>query len=252
MRKAGPDVDFNNVSTYQCSILFSNMGSINRKSEFRKAENMYKPVSPNEKFTNDPQLSRLKEFWGNNYAHVILTAEAASLPTDPNKLHTDCGLVGRHSSSSNDLSVHARINSSRYIRLLWESDDDRNGHGAIFEVKFGRTSVRAVRESRERSAEELFADLESGASALEGSDLCPTGEPFEPSASCIYDTKKRQLVTRSGLPRQRCCVCHLHHKRAKNSPAAVREFSKTALQQVCHIKVDVIAGDANDAAYKYF
>ena len=64
--------------------------------------------------------------------------------------------------------------------------------------------------------------------------------------------KKRQLVTRSGLPRQRCCVCHLHHKRAKNSPAAVRELSKTALQQVCHFKVDVIVGDANAAAYKYY
>ena len=32
VRKAGPDVDFYNVSTYQCSILFSNMGSFSRKS----------------------------------------------------------------------------------------------------------------------------------------------------------------------------------------------------------------------------
>ena len=63
-------------------------------------------------------------------------------------------------AKSNDLSVHARIDSSRYIRLLWESDDDRNGHAAIFEVKFGKTSGRAVKESRERSAEQLLADLE--------------------------------------------------------------------------------------------
>ena len=34
-------------------------------------------------------------------------------------------------------------------------------------------------------------------------------------------------------------------------PAAAREFFKTALQQVCHFKVDVIAGDANAAAYKH-
>ena len=40
VRKAGPDVDFYNVSTYQCSILFNNTGSFNRKSEFRKAENI--------------------------------------------------------------------------------------------------------------------------------------------------------------------------------------------------------------------
>ena len=53
-----------------------------------------------------------------------------------------------------------------------------NGHAAIFEVKFGKTSERAVRESRERSAEQLLADLESVASAVEGSDLGPTEDPF--------------------------------------------------------------------------
>ena len=95
-------------------------------------------------------------------------------------------------------------------------------------------------------------DLESVASAVEGSDLGPTEDPFEPTASCIYDTNKRQLVTGSGLPRPRCCKRHLHHKQAMNSPAAVREFVKTVLQQVYHFKADVIAGDANTAAYKYY
>ena len=71
VRKAGSDVDLYNVSTYQCSILFNNMGS-------------FKPFLPQEKFniSDDPQLSPLREFWGNNYAHVILTAEADSLPKD--------------------------------------------------------------------------------------------------------------------------------------------------------------------------
>ena len=32
MKKAGPDVNLYNVSTYQCSILFNNVGSFNRKS----------------------------------------------------------------------------------------------------------------------------------------------------------------------------------------------------------------------------
>ena len=36
------------------------------------------------------------------------------------------------------------------------------------------------------------------------------------------------------------------------SPAAVRQLFKTVLQQVCHFKVDVIAGDANAAAYKQY
>ena len=33
------------------------------------------------------------------------------------------------------------------------------------------------------------------------------------------------------------------------SPAAVREFFETVLQQVRHFKVDVIAGNAKAAAY---
>ena len=107
--------------------------------------------------------------------------------------------------------------------------------------KFGKTSERVATEWRERSAEQLFADLESVASAVEGSDLGLTEDPFEPTSSCFYDTKKRQLVTRSGLPRLRCCEYHLHHKPAMNS---------LALQQVYHFKVHVIAGDANAAAFK--
>ena len=79
-----------------------------------------------------------------------------------------------------------------------------------------------------------------------------TDDPSEPTARCINDTKKRQLVTRSGLPRLRCCVCHIHHKCAMKSRAAARELLKTVLQQVCHFKVDVSAGDANAAAYKYY
>ena len=126
VRKTGPDVDLYNVSTYQCSILLNNMGSFNRKSEFRQAENIDKPISSNEKFnvTNDPQLPLLTAFWRNNKAHVILTADADSLPTDGRKLLNDHGLVGCHSSKSNDLSVHARNGSSGYIRLLWKSDVD--------------------------------------------------------------------------------------------------------------------------------
>ena len=65
------------------------MGPFSRKSEFRKA------VSPNDKFnvTSDPQLSLLREFLRNNYAYVILTAEADSLPTDEKELLDDYGLV---------------------------------------------------------------------------------------------------------------------------------------------------------------
>ena len=67
---------------------------------------------------------------------MISTGEAESLPTEAKELLHDYGLVGCHSSKSKDLSVHARIDSSGCIRLLWESDvGNRNGHAAIFELK---------------------------------------------------------------------------------------------------------------------
>ena len=120
MREAGPDVDLYNVSTYQCSILFNDMGSFNRKSEFRRVENTHKRVSPQEKFnfTDDRRLSLLREFWGNNYAHVILKEEADSLQTDEKELLDDYGLVGCHSIRSNDLAVRASTDSTGYVHLL--------------------------------------------------------------------------------------------------------------------------------------
>ena len=75
------------------------MGSFHKESEFRKAGNIDKPISSREKFnvTNDPHLSLLTEFWGNNHAHVILTEEADSLPTDANKLTQKLWLCGMSS-----------------------------------------------------------------------------------------------------------------------------------------------------------
>ena len=58
VRKAGPDVNLKNVPTNQCSILFINMGSFNRKSEFRKPENLNKPIAKGEKY-NITDLSLL-------------------------------------------------------------------------------------------------------------------------------------------------------------------------------------------------
>ena len=57
------------------------MGSFSRKSEFRKSQNLSNPIAQNERY-NVTNLSLLREFWENNYANVIMTAEADSLPTD--------------------------------------------------------------------------------------------------------------------------------------------------------------------------
>ena len=122
VRKTGTNVELFNVPTYQCSIFFNKMGSFNQMSDFRKRENLNKPVAKSEKY-NITDLSLLPEFWRNNYAHVIMTAEADSLTTDTKQLLEDYGLVGCHSKRRNYLSVHARIDSTRYVRLLWESSE---------------------------------------------------------------------------------------------------------------------------------
>ena len=97
-------------------------------------ENVGKPLTTKkEKYTvvTDHSLSLLREYWGNNYAHDIIAAEADDLPQNEEELLKQYGLVGCHSTRSRDLPVHARIDSTGYVRLLWESDDDQNGHAAI-------------------------------------------------------------------------------------------------------------------------
>ena len=97
---------------------------------------------------------------------MILTAEADSSPTDEKKLLEDYGLTGSQASRSNDLSGHTKFDSSGHVRLLWESNEnDKNGHAAIFEVKFYfKTGVTT--DSRERTAGSLFDTLESVALAV--------------------------------------------------------------------------------------
>ena len=86
---------------------------------------------------------------------------------------------------------------------------------------------------------------------MEGSDLSITERDFVPTARWITDTKKRQLVTRSGLQRLLCCVFCVVSSKAMTAPAIVRWFFETLLQQVHTFKVDVMAVVANGAAYKY-
>ena len=77
-------------------------------------------------------------------------------------------------------------NSSGYVCLFWESDDDKNGHAAILEVKFGEKTEGATTESRERTAESLFDNLGSVALVVEGSDFGTTEDRFEPTARCNW------------------------------------------------------------------
>ena len=70
VRKKGKDVELFNVSTYQCSILFNIFGSFNRKGQFRKPENLNKPITYGENF-NITELSRLKEFCRETLTHML-------------------------------------------------------------------------------------------------------------------------------------------------------------------------------------
>ena len=162
--------------------------------------------------------------------------------------------MGCHSSRSSDLSVNARNDSTGYVRLMCESreEDDKLTLAAISQVKFGKKAEEAITDSRDRTPDTFFTDVESVALAIEGSDVNITEDSFVPAAKCIQDTKERQLVTRSGLQRLRCCVCHLHHEQAMEAPYRVRQFFRTVLQQVHRFKVDVIAGEADAAAYKNY
>ena len=134
-------------------------------------------------------------------------------------------MVGCPSARCNYLSVYARINSTGYVRLLWESNfgEDKGSHAGIFEVKFGQKSQESLTDSRERTAETLSRDLEYVAEVLEENE---TRSNLKPTADCPRNTREKQLVTRSGLPRIRCCVCQIHHERAMNAPGSVRKFLK--------------------------
>ena len=90
-----------------------------------------------------------------------------------------------------------------------------------FEIMIGKKIERTFTETRDLLTELLFDTLESVAFVVEGNDLGASEDCFQPTTSCINDTRKRQLVIRLGLSRLRCCVFHLHHKWAMGSPAAV-------------------------------
>ena len=45
---------------------------------------------------------------------------------------------------------------------------------------------------------------------------------------------------------------HLHHEQAMRAPYRVRQFFSKVLKKIQHYRVDVLAGDANAAAHKYY
>ena len=146
-----------------------------------------------------------------------------------------------------------KTDSTGYVRFLWESIGKATefSYASIFDVKIGQKPERAFADLREKTVDTLLSDLGTVALVIEGSDLSMTEDNSVPTARCIQDTKKRELVTGSNLQRLRCCVCHFHHEQALRALYRVRHFFEKVLKKVRHYRVDVVAGDATAAAYRY-
>ena len=65
-----------------------------------------------------------------------------------------------------------------------------------------RRQTEHLKHRASDSAEQLFNGLESVPFVAESSDLGSSEDCFEPTASCINDTNRRQLVTRSALSKE--------------------------------------------------
>ena len=111
-----------------------------------------------------------------------------------------------------------------FIVLRIIGEENEFSHAAIFDVKFCKKPEKVVTDSRGRTTDALFMNLESVAWAIQSSNLSITEDNFVPSARCFQDTKKRQQVTRASFQRLRCCVCHIHHEQAMRAPYRVRQF----------------------------
>ena len=209
--------------------------------EFGGPENLNKPFTRSEMF-HVADVSLLKEFCRNDYAHVIKTAEAYSLPTDAKQSFENYGLVGCHSSKSNDLSVHAGIDSTGYIRLLWESNEynDKRTHAAIFKVRFGS---KAKDFSQICESEQLMRftmtwsllhwPLKVQIPMSVRTALCLRQKVFKTPREGNW--WKDQVFKDNDV-----AWCHLHHKHAMIAPAIVWQVlldstsTNTPLQGWCH------------------
>ena len=175
----------------------------------------------------------LTQFWGQNYGHVLLTAEAGTLPMDKDFLLKEFGLHGQHSSQEY-LACHAKLGEGGYIRLVWETDVngtefDPKGRNtaAIFEIYFGKEAD----------------DCQSGRGQSLGHGSSSNQQTTDP--------RERTCLRRAGLRKVRACVLHLNYMEAKK-PKNARDWLCFVFRQCMEHGVDIIAGDANSAASTFY
>ena len=200
-----------NMSTYQCSILFNNMGSFIQKSEFRKPENLNTSLSPKVKSS----MSRNCHFSENSAETTtrIWYWQQRPTVTDRRKAVVWGLCFGGMPLKQKQWSVSPRKNwfhrlCSSPSEMKWRKTT--NVHlqrwDALYWPRLCCFSPWRYWPQHHRVQFRAHGKLNSR----------PQGE---------------QLVTRSGVHRVRCCVCHLHHEQAMKAPYRVPHFFAKVFQE---------------------
>ena len=239
VRNIGKDVELFNVSTYQYSIFFNNLGSFQSEEwipEAREPEGAnYQGCRIQYRWSVATQGNFGKQLCScyldgrggqiaNRHKAVAWGLRLGGMPINKKQWFVSTCKNWFHRSCSSSLGINRRREFS---------------HAAILEMKLGKESERVITYSRGRTADALFMNLESVALAIEGSDISIPEDNFVPTARWIQDTNKGNWWPDQVFQRLRCCVCHLHYEQAMKAPHRVRQFRKstqegTTLQCWCY------------------
>ena len=111
-RQVGDEIGHHAASTLQVSIGFFNLANC------QKTTSMANPITGERRTLRNPGMNMLLECWGQNHAHVILTAGANNLPQDKDRQKQQYGLTGAYSKESS-LACHANVGDSGPVEKLW-------------------------------------------------------------------------------------------------------------------------------------
>ena len=192
--KIGKDIELLNGSIYPCSILFSNLCSFNRKSEFRKPGNLNKPFTKGET-TNVAELSLLKESLEKQPCSCYLDVRSGQF-ADRHMAVAWRRWLSKMPFSQRQWTVSPCKKLIPQVMFAFfgdQLDEQMSSFAAIFEVQVRQKSERvlqicAIKQLIRFSL--LLSDLGTVALVIEGSDLSITEDTLAPTARCIQDTKE--------------------------------------------------------------
>ncbi len=213
-------------SKKQLNIAFFNLGNISRVTRL--------PAVTGGSLKEPKDNLRLT-LWGDSSNHVILTAESSGLQQEDIAIYVKntLGMTGAHSCCRDhkdelcdDLSCYVRGDNTARVVLLQEQYDDGTPrgewifHGAIFQVFFGKDNTPEGLISADDDAE--------------------NPNPQE--------RRNRTMCSRSTY---QFGVYHINSKKCGQMDIVRKHFEQFIHSCVKH-RVDVLGGDGNRAAYRYF